>query len=266
MEAFQSILLKDLDISVQGTRVYRLNMNRHRPRVDRVGDHSHSFDQFLLYLRGAGIQRISGEEVSVRRGSLLLLERNKEHGFEKLDNQSPVCLAIDLRLANRKEWPLCVDLRLEKIREIEQILVQLAGRKKRSVSGFQIAAEVLQILSLFDSGRKQQGDWQTGSLSKLILTTVQQLGLAEKITPSIIASQLSMTVDQLNRQLKMEQSATVGELLSTIRFEAADRLIRSTDLSIGEIGDQVGFIDQNYFTRWFRKQCGQTPTQWRKNR
>ena len=38
----------------------------------------------------------------------------------------------------------------------------------------------------------------------------------------------------------------------------------SQDLaSIGDIATLVGMDDQNYFTRWFRKQTGQTPSRWR---
>jgi AraC-like DNA-binding protein len=30
------------------------------------------------------------------------------------------------------------------------------------------------------------------------------------------------------------------------------------------VADRAGFQDQNYFSRWFRKQTGLTPTKWRK--
>ena len=45
--------------------------------------------------------------------------------------------------------------------------------------------------------------------------------------------------------------------------DEATRLLRGSDRSIGDIATLVGMDDQNYFTRWFRKQTGQTPSRWR---
>jgi AraC-like DNA-binding protein len=33
---------------------------------------------------------------------------------------------------------------------------------------------------------------------------------------------------------------------------------------IGDCAAELGFHDANYFTRWFRKQTGQSPSAWRK--
>jgi len=33
---------------------------------------------------------------------------------------------------------------------------------------------------------------------------------------------------------------------------------------ISLVADRAGFLDQNYFSRWFRKQTGLAPSKWRK--
>jgi AraC-like DNA-binding protein len=44
-----------------------------------------------------------------------------------------------------------------------------------------------------------------------------------------------------------------------IRIEHAQKLIAGGRLSMGEISDRVGFTDQSYFAKTFRKLVGMTP-------
>ena len=51
--------------------------------------------------------------------------------------------------------------------------------------------------------------------------------------------------------------------LSQLRMVRAQRLLRETDVSIEEISYAVGFKDQAYFCRVFKKYCGETPYAYR---
>lgn len=51
--------------------------------------------------------------------------------------------------------------------------------------------------------------------------------------------------------------------LNQIRIEHAKILLKNTDKSIGEIAEQVGFTDQNYFGKTFKKFTGLTPRDFR---
>jgi|TARA_B110000902_G_scaffold241406_1_gene291738 AraC-like DNA-binding protein len=48
------------------------------------------------------------------------------------------------------------------------------------------------------------------------------------------------------------------------RIEKGKVLIENTDLNIGEIAQEVGYDDQNYFTRLFKKKEGLTPLDYKK--
>ena len=48
-----------------------------------------------------------------------------------------------------------------------------------------------------------------------------------------------------------------------LRMEKAKDLLLSTTLSVGEIGALVGYADQNYFSRIFKRQTGLSPTEYR---
>ena len=83
------------------------------------------------------------------------------------------------------------------------------------------------------------------------------------LSPAIIAKQIGKSVDHLNRQLKRESGVTIGQLLSAARLEEASDLLSQPNAVIGEVASAIGYLDQNYFSRWFRQQTGQTPTEWR---
>ena len=54
--------------------------------------------------------------------------------------------------------------------------------------------------------------------------------------------------------------------LNNIRVEKAKELLISSDLSIADIGNQVGFSDQSYFNKIFKEHEGMTPGQYRRRR
>lgn len=55
------------------------------------------------------------------------------------------------------------------------------------------------------------------------------------------------------------------EYLNMIRVNKAKELLKTTDKKIYQIADQVGFNDSYYFSSWFKKIVGVTPTTYREN-
>ena len=52
--------------------------------------------------------------------------------------------------------------------------------------------------------------------------------------------------------------------LTGYRLERSSELLRSTNLSVTEIAMRTGFSSQSYFAEIFRKHCGATPTEYRR--
>ena len=48
-----------------------------------------------------------------------------------------------------------------------------------------------------------------------------------------------------------------------MRIEKSKLLLRTTGMLVSEISDAVGYDDQSYFTRLFRKYTGVSPLQYR---
>ena len=51
-----------------------------------------------------------------------------------------------------------------------------------------------------------------------------------------------------------------------LRFQQACRMLQSTDLSVKEISERLGYCDQLYFSAAFRKRSGVPPTVYRREK
>lgn len=265
MEELRPVLVENAPVAVPGFRVLRLALNQHMPRVEKLSEHRHGFHQALLYLRGRGTQHLGPRSVPVARGDWLAIPPGRAHRFEKEKGIRPVCLAIDFETdrADFAEFGHVV-LRRPQLAEVERLLVDLnaaESRKPRPILA--ISALVLGIAALLEESLAGTEDRAPGPTERAIARTIEALA-EEEHSPAAVAARLGVTLDHLNRRLRDECGQTVGAMLRQRRLDEACRLLRETDLPVGEIADRVGLPDQNYFGRWFRKYAGQTPSGWRR--
>jgi AraC family transcriptional regulator, transcriptional activator of pobA len=261
---FQPILLEDLKIRWPGFAIRRVALNQHMPRVEKLGEHVHRFSQILLYLRGTGVQHLGMRSLPVDRGSVLVIPPGQAHRFEKTRAVRPICLAIDFETVEPVTWTGHAVLGARDLALVERWLLSLhEQRGRRDDYSIQTAALILRLLSRLEravNGSDERGS--DGPVAASVRSVATRHGLAA-LTPGAVATSLGRTLDHLNRQLQAEGGTTVGGVLNRLRLDEATRLLRGSDRGIGEIAAAIGMDDQNYFTRWFRKQTGQTPTRWR---
>jgi len=87
--------------------------------------------------------------------------------------------------------------------------------------------------------------------------------LTDKLSLDQAAEQVYLSKSYFCRIIKEELGCTFTEYVNRIRVERSKTLLRTTSLSIAEIACAVGFDDQSYFTRIFKKQLGMAPGKYR---
>ena len=87
--------------------------------------------------------------------------------------------------------------------------------------------------------------------------------LAERITLDSAAEQVYLSKSYFCKIIKEELGCTFTEYVNRIRVEQSMALLKSTGMSIVEVANAVGFDDQSYYTRIFKKQVGITPGRYR---
>ena len=70
---------------------------------------------------------------------------------------------------------------------------------------------------------------------------------------------------QLYRKLKAVTGWSVNTLIREIRIREATRLLTTSEMNISEVAYKLGFSDPLYFSRYFKKEVGIAPQQYRKD-
>ncbi len=87
----------------------------------------------------------------------------------------------------------------------------------------------------------------------------------QKIKVSDLAKSENLSVSRFCAVFKAQMGISAVEFITKTRLSAACELLLSTDYSITEIANTVGFSDSHFFSKTFTKKLGVTPSDYRKN-
>ncbi|MGA2870951.1 MAG: LptF/LptG family permease, partial [Verrucomicrobiota bacterium] len=88
-------------------------------------------------------------------------------------------------------------------------------------------------------------------------------GFRQEQTLADYARELDVTANHLNDVVRAETGRSAGSIVRQRRLLDAQRLLSHSDLTVSEIGYQTGFPDPSYFGRFFRRETGRTPAEFR---
>ena len=86
----------------------------------------------------------------------------------------------------------------------------------------------------------------------------------ERVSLKDVARAVGLTPGYLTTVVGRKTGRTVVEWISERRMAEARRLLVETDLSVEEVGHNVGYGNPSYFVRHFRRAHGSTPLGWRR--
>jgi AraC-like DNA-binding protein len=78
-------------------------------------------------------------------------------------------------------------------------------------------------------------------------------------TLAMLATEVKMSVSQLNRKLNALIGQPAGQLIRSYRLNRAAEMLKNKTGTIAQVSYQLGYNDQAYFTRAFKKQFGCSP-------
>lgn len=87
-----------------------------------------------------------------------------------------------------------------------------------------------------------------------------------QLTLTEISAHHFMSVPYLCKYFKEQTGKTIKSYLIEYRMNYAKELLSQTNLKVSEIAEQVGFSDQNYFTKRFFKYFGITPSKFKETK
>lgn len=128
-----------------------------------------------------------------------------------------------------------------------------------------IASSFNNILLLV-SRQQQNGENYTVTIPEEIEIAVSYFNenYNTKISVAQYAESLHISTNWFIRNFKQHMKMSPAQYLLSLRMVNAQSLLENTDYSVGEIAEIVGYDNQLYFSRVFKKEYGISPAQYRK--
>ena len=98
-----------------------------------------------------------------------------------------------------------------------------------------------------------------------LVTRTKELLYDDKFSISEIAKECAVSESTLRHVFKEKTGLTPIEYRLSVKIKKAAYLLESTDLTVTEISDSLGFFDAAYFSKVFKKLIGLTPKQYSRN-
>ncbi len=141
------------------------------------------------------------------------------------------------------------------IRQLELInQADTTGSLRRIVP--QAADELLRLV-LAERGLRHQ---------RLVKRAIAYLGqhFDQQLSLEDVAKVVYLSPFYFSHVFKEQTGITFVQFLTETRLAAAKRLLRDTQLTVGQVAERVGYNDVSYFSRVFKKQVALTPTDYRR--
>jgi AraC family transcriptional regulator, transcriptional activator of pobA len=265
MHHFRSLFIDRVNVRIPGLQIFKFALHRHLSNDSLIELHRHKWSQVILYLHGQG-QHLSKEGTArVEPGTLVVLPPAVWHGFQRTAASAPLCLMINFRLRRAQLHGAVVcsvhHADLTQIRQHLGYLLKLQARDK-GVLHWESAMVILQLLisMLRVAGWLERvrppSAGETGAAIRRLLSRMDPTASSLNVV-----KQSGYHRDHLNRLVKKETGLTLGQFRMQLRLEKAKDLL-SSGVQVGNVATMVGFLDQSYFARWFRRQTGQPPSRW----
>ena len=150
---------------------------------------------------------------------------------------------------------------LEKLIELKsKYVLEWTDLKDQEALCFWTVKAFREVIELISERQRERG---TGLL-KNILRFIE-IHFAENLTVDRIAREVCLSPSRLIHRMKSQYGLTLSDCIAKTRMDKAKALLKDTDMTICEIAHEVGYVDQGYFTRVFKKCLNKTPGNYRES-
>ena len=245
--------------------------------------------QILLIEQGGGEMAYEAASIPFEAPAAILVAPTTAHGFrfraqetdgwvvsftedvaQALGERSGAALARLKALAITPVVPLADDA---VVGRLSALCAELHEERFLAREGFRLAMRGLLAVVAITVARLAASRARTGSVTlapaDATVDTLRRLveeNFRKERLLDFYAEKLAMTADRLNDHVKRATGVTAGHLIRQRVLTEAKRQLVFTNQPIHEIAYDLAFSDPSHFARFFRKQTGTTPHEFREGR
>ncbi|WP_396145879.1 helix-turn-helix domain-containing protein [Flavobacterium sp.] len=244
--------------------------------------HRHNFYLLVLFTHGSGIHEIDFDRYEINRGSLFMLQPGQIHSWKLSDDIDGYIVfysqeIYNLHFGNNKieDYSFYQSVKSnpeliyneEELKEIE-VYFHLMKKESESVKSKQKEA-ILNLLDIINIEISRKYSPENNHKTPIYNHKINQfeklidLHFKSEKSPSFYASKMSITLKHLNRICKTILNKTATELITERVILEAKRLLINQNKSISQIADELNYENYSYFAKLFKKETGNSPSEFR---
>jgi AraC-like DNA-binding protein/mannose-6-phosphate isomerase-like protein (cupin superfamily) len=248
--------------------------------------HRHDFFEVLYLSKGSGFHIIDGNKYEIQPPCVFFMSPGQAHKIEFSNDIDGYIFIFtsEFYLINQTnqnrliEFPFFFTIRQENrplmleskqdVQFLETLFKKgIAEIEKREKFSVDLLRSVLDLVLtscavLYKPDENLLPKGKGNIVVKKFLQLVEE-NYQNNLTVNEYADKLSITPNHLTQTVNQLTGKTSSQIIKAKQVLEIKRLLVHTNLSVTEIAGQLNFPDQSYFTRFFKRETGISPLQYR---
>lgn len=269
--------------NILGEETLGITLFRHSVKGRNEFEQPHKHDFYLVFFveKGSGIHNVDFTQYTVGDYQVYFIRPGQVHnwsldvdtmGFQLMLSADVITIFSNLSQLPffEQSVPSCLSLTQKEFEEFKNHLHEI----EKVLSDNDILAKEIVLLRIHLLLKLLQKDYLNQFPEHDFSTKPEKIirgfhaliddHFNKESSVNFYADKLNITPNYLNILSQKYLKVSASDVIKQRTILEAKRLLTSTDLSIKEIGYQLGFNDNTYFTKVFKKYTGKTPGDFKK--
>lgn len=258
-------------VQIRGCFCKWLQPDHDRTRITQKRHHHTGFEIHIVK-KGAQYYELDGRETCVQAGEFLLIPPLVPHRVTRTA-QGTVKYALSFELRAPYTLPDACALRAKAAPDaLWESLARIVAEERARAPYFRLliaqhVAECILLLLRTAGITDAQAQAPVKDEEDARLTLAKQYiadNACRALSVHDVAAYCYVSTKHLTRLFQQHEGETVAAYIRRARYAHIARLLSDTTLSLREISEQAGFLNEYYFNSFFKKHAGLTPGAYRK--
>jgi AraC-like DNA-binding protein len=220
---------------------------------------------FLFMLEGEVLADIAGQSYLCRGGQFLMIPDNTPFAVHHYRDLVGYTGSFPLSYLKDSSYPCLTGGKpvfhtfwFDEAAFVAEIMDRISAASARGDDGYIVRAFDLILYGLQKPAEEKA--------HPVVSRFMEMLFDRQQVTDTVsgYANRLGISPSYLNKLVRTQTRHSAMDWVEIARVNWAKNLLRENKLSISEVSQAVGIDDASYFTRFFRKVTGYTPSEFRK--
>ncbi len=235
--------------------------------------HAHSFNEIIFFIKGGGFHVMSHEKHEIVDYSFHILPAHYIHRLERLETAEGFTIAFsNLFIHQLKNFdkktnystlisvPLTINLTQEDFEDFAISFQELKVNQNRASVFLNLVAII--FIKLLDRINLNSNKLSSTSFEMQCITLLNK-HFTERRKTDFYANQMNLSSQTFSKRVKTLFGKSIMDLQNERLIDYAKILLKSDEMTVGQIAFSLGFKDEAHFCNFFKSHTSLTPNSFR---